>query len=79
MGWWSEALVRLSSVGEVNPVVTGALLDATLPKTALAKDTVKLGGGPDAGGLLLGFGLLVLAYIFISSSPPDPRGTIRGY
>jgi hypothetical protein len=71
--------MRLSNIGQVNPVMTAATLDATLPKTELTKNTVKLGGGPDAGGLLLGLGLLILGYIFISSSPPDPRGTIRGY
>jgi len=71
--------MRLSAVGQVNPVMTGAILDATTPKTELTKNTVTLDGGPDAGGLLLGLGLIVLTYIFVTSSPPNPRGTIRGY
>lgn len=70
--------MRLSAVGQADPVMTAAILDATLPKTELTKNPVKLGGGPDVGSLmLLGVGLFVV-YIFTSSTPPA-GGTIRGY
>ena len=59
--------------------MTAAVLDATLPKTELTKNPVKLGGGPDAGSLMLLGVALFIGYVFISSTPPDPRGTIRGY
>lgn len=75
--------MRISNLGQVNPVTTAALLDAALPATKLAKraDTVNLGDGkgPDASSLMLLGAALFVGYIFISSTPPDPRGTIRGY
>lgn len=74
--------MRISNLGQVNPVVTGAILDATLPATNLAKrsDTVRL--GDDQGPGIGSFALLVLGlfavYAVTSSSPTPPGGTIRG-
>lgn len=74
--------MRVSNLGQVNPVMTAAVLDATLPATNLARrsDTVNLGDGkgPDVGSLILLGAALFIGYIFISGSPVDPRGTIRG-
>lgn len=74
--------MRISNLGQVNPVTTAAILDATLPATNLAKrgDTVNLGDGkgPDVSSLMFLGAALFIGYIFISTSSPDPRGTIRG-
>ena len=72
--------MKLSYLGQTDPVMTGAILDATLPATNLSKNTITVGHeGPSVSALLVVAGLAFVAFFFTSSTPPPRGSTFRGY